>query len=65
MGGAGFSLIPGLILEETGADYGIVGEGESLVVNFADNAARGIYPAERLIGPETRLFGADIPIGKV
>ncbi|MEK7332995.1 MAG: cobalamin-dependent protein, partial [Nitrospirota bacterium] len=34
MGGAGFSLIPGLILEETGADYGIVGEGESLVVNF-------------------------------
>ena len=24
MGGAGFSLMPGLILEETGADYGIV-----------------------------------------
>ncbi|MDD5434914.1 MAG: B12-binding domain-containing radical SAM protein, partial [Nitrospira sp.] len=64
MGGAGFSLIPELILEETGADYGIVGEGESLVVNFADNAARGIYPAERLIGPETRLFGTEIPSAK-
>ncbi|KAF0144097.1 MAG: radical SAM domain-containing protein [Nitrospirae bacterium] len=61
MGGAGFSLMPELILEETGADYGIVGEGESLVVSFANNAARGIYPAERLIGPETRLSGAEIP----
>lgn len=64
MGGAGFSLMPGLILEETGADYGIVGEGESLAVSFANNAARGIYPAERLIGPETRLFGAEIPSAK-
>ncbi len=64
MGGAGFSLIPGLILVETGADYGIVGEGESLAVSFANNAARGIYPAERLIGPETRLSGAEIPSAK-
>lgn len=61
LGGAGFSLMPDLILQETGADYGIIGEGESLVVNFANNAARGIYPEERLIGPETRLVGADIP----
>ena len=60
LGGAGFSLIPDLILLETGADYGIIGEGESLVVRFAEDAARGIYPEERLIGPEIRLTGAGI-----
>jgi lipid biosynthesis B12-binding/radical SAM protein len=60
LGGAGFSLIPELILNETGADYGIIGEGEVLAVEFADNAAKGIYPKERLIGSTTRLPGAQI-----
>lgn len=57
LGGAGFSLIPDLILKETGADYGIIGEGEALIVEFANNAAKGIYPAEPLIGPAARLSG--------
>jgi lipid biosynthesis B12-binding/radical SAM protein len=60
LGGAGFSLIPELILEETGADYGIIGEGEILAVQFADDAANGIYPREPLIGSVTRLSGAEI-----
>jgi lipid biosynthesis B12-binding/radical SAM protein len=60
LGGAGFSLIPDLILQEVGADYGIVGEGESLVVEFAKNAAQGRYPEERLIGPAVRLPGESI-----
>jgi radical SAM superfamily enzyme YgiQ (UPF0313 family) len=60
LGGAGFSLIPGLILKETGADYGIVGEGEVLAVEFANNAAKGIYPGERIIGPASRLPGERI-----
>ncbi len=60
LGGAGFSLIPDLILLETGADYGVVGEGEMLMVRFAENAARGIYPEERLIGPEIGLSGTEI-----
>jgi lipid biosynthesis B12-binding/radical SAM protein len=60
LGGAGFSLVPDLILKETGADYGIVGEGERLAVDFAANAAAGIYPEEKLIGPEIRLNGAEI-----
>ena len=57
LGGAGFSLIPELILKETGADYGIVGEGEVLAVEFANNAAKGIYPKESLIGSTARLTG--------
>jgi len=60
LGGAGFSLIPELILKETGADYGIIGEGEVLAVEFADNAEKGIYPKEPLIGSMTRLVGAEI-----
>jgi lipid biosynthesis B12-binding/radical SAM protein len=60
LGGAGFSLIPDLILEEVGADFGIIGEGEKLIVDFAHNAARGIYPGERLIGPDLKLYGAAI-----
>jgi lipid biosynthesis B12-binding/radical SAM protein len=60
LGGAGFSLIPDLILKETGADYGIVGEGEVLAVEFANNAAKGIYPKEPLIGSTTRLVGNQI-----
>lgn len=60
LGGAGFSLIPDLILQETGADYGIIGEGEVLAVEFANNAEQGIYPQERLIGPASRLSGESI-----
>jgi lipid biosynthesis B12-binding/radical SAM protein len=60
LGGAGFSLIPDLILQETGADFGIIGEGELLAVEFANNAEQGIYPQERLIGPASRLPGGSI-----
>ena len=57
LGGAGFSLIPELILKETGADYGIVGEAESLVVDFVANASRGVYPEQPVIGPAERVEG--------
>lgn len=60
LGGAGFSLIPDLILKETGADYGIIGEGEVLAVEFVNNAAKGIYPTESLIGPAARITGEQI-----
>jgi lipid biosynthesis B12-binding/radical SAM protein len=60
LGGAGFSLIPDLILKETGADYGIIGEGEVKAVEFANNAAKGIYPTEPLIGSMNKLQGGQI-----
>lgn len=59
LGGAGFSLVPELILRKTGADYGIIGEGESLMVDFANNAARGIYPEKRVISSDSRLQGQE------
>ncbi len=64
LGGAGFSLAPELILDEIKADYGIVGEGESLIVDFTNNVAQGIYPNEPLLGPDCKLTGTDIPSAK-
>lgn len=60
LGGAGFSLVPDLILRETGADYGFVGEGEELLVEFAANAANGIYPEKPLVLPNYALAGGSI-----
>ena len=60
LGGAGFSILPERILEETGADYGIVGEGERSVVEFAANAGAGRFPETRCIRSETLLDGGAI-----
>ncbi len=34
LGGSGFTLLPEAVLEFTGADFGIVGEGESSLISF-------------------------------
>ncbi len=34
LGGSGFSIMPEKILDKIGADYGIVGEGEALILEF-------------------------------
>ncbi|MCK4389432.1 MAG: lipid biosynthesis B12-binding/radical SAM protein [Desulfobacterales bacterium] len=61
LGGSGFSIMPEVILREVGADYGIVGEGESLMVDFVANAGRGVYPEERCIRASFKLSGKKIP----
>ena len=60
LGGSGFSLMPDEILDATGADYGIVGEGETLIVKFVDDAGRGVYPDRRRIELSSRLAGDEI-----
>ena len=57
LGGAGYSILPERILEETGADYGIVGEGERLAVDFAAGMEAGRFPKERCMRSETLLPG--------
>jgi radical SAM superfamily enzyme YgiQ (UPF0313 family) len=49
LGGGGFSLQPKLLMDRLGADYGIVGEGERLLVELADTLARGGRPERVLI----------------
>lgn len=57
LGGSGFSIMPETILCAVGGDYGIVGEGESAMVEFVSNAARGVYPVERCIRTSSLLEG--------
>lgn len=61
LGGSGFSIMPEAILRRVGADYGIVGEGEYLMLNFVANAEKGIYPQQRCIRGKLKLRGNEIP----
>jgi lipid biosynthesis B12-binding/radical SAM protein len=61
LGGAGFSLMPEEILERTGGDFGIVGEGEVLLCSFIEKAVRGEFPAERILRAPLQLQQDGIP----
>ncbi|MDD2703424.1 MAG: lipid biosynthesis B12-binding/radical SAM protein, partial [Candidatus Omnitrophica bacterium] len=60
LGGTGFSVMPEEILAATGADYGIAGEGEESVVEFARGLASGKLPAERIFRARNKLPGMSI-----
>ena len=60
LGGSGFSLMPELILKRVNADYGIVGEGEKLFVDFINNAEHDIFPEKKCIYSDSLLSGNDI-----
>jgi len=49
LGGPGFSLMPRTILDETGADYGITGEGESAFATLLDNIYEYKMPKQDLL----------------
>lgn len=61
LGGSAFSIMPEIILNEVGADYGIIGEGESTMVEFVNNAAAGKFPEIRCIRSSDYISGEDIP----
>jgi len=61
LGGSGFSIMPEAILKKTGADYGIVGEGEQLIIEFAKNVQKNIFPKDKCIRSKTALSGQEIP----
>ena len=61
LGGPGFSLLPERILKATGADYGVIGEGEAVMTGLADLLSKGKKPERRILGPEMRLSGREIP----
>lgn len=44
LGGSGFSIFPRILLELTGADYGLVGEGEATLVQLLEALERGGVP---------------------
>lgn len=62
LGGTGFSILPEIILDEVGGDYGIVGEGEVLMVQFVNDLAQGIRPNKKCLRSENPLGAHDIPL---
>ena len=62
LGGPAFSILPKRILEYTGADYGVVGEGEEVFKQFLNSAEKGEYPPRgTIISGEASLEGDAIP----
>ena len=63
LGGAGFSIMPETILSHTGADYGIVGEGDQLAVRLTEMLERGGRPCAPLLRQTAPLGSAEIGAG--
>ena len=61
LGGSAFSIMPEEILEKTGADYGVVGEGEVLICSFVESVMSGILPEERILRAPQQLEKDAIP----
>lgn len=61
LGGSGFSIMPDEILAKTGADYGIVGEGEALMPELLELLAAGREPPERVLHAPLKLERDAIP----
>jgi len=60
IGGPAFSILPEELLAYTGADYGIVGEGERLVCEVVASLERGETPP-RIARNGSLLSGAEVP----
>jgi hypothetical protein len=60
LGGAAFSLFAPALMQTTGADYGVVGEGEALFADFLNGLDAGLMPPKGLIGPAPYRSGASI-----
>ena len=63
LGGAGFSLMPEMVLKQTGADYGLAGEGEEIWPAFLEafnqgRVAKGLRPRAK---PGARQLNAYEP----
>ncbi|HEY3307633.1 MAG TPA: lipid biosynthesis B12-binding/radical SAM protein [Desulfuromonadaceae bacterium] len=52
IGGPAFSIMPEELLDFTGADYGIVGEGERLVCDLVRDLSQGAHPPRILRGKQ-------------
>ncbi len=53
LGGPGFSLLPEEILKSSGADFGIIGEGETAIVQLLSELEKGHFPEQRLFRGKT------------
>jgi len=60
LGGSAFSLFPNELLQSTGGDYGITGEGEGIFAELIQNLQLGRPPANRILSSHRPLSGEEI-----
>ncbi len=62
LGGSAFSIFPELIMAQTGAHYGVIGEGEAQFRQLLAAGERGQWPRPgTILSGDTRMAGSDIP----
>jgi radical SAM superfamily enzyme YgiQ (UPF0313 family) len=64
LGGSAYSLFPEEMLAETGADYGIAGEGEETFCDLVEQLAKGITPDKTIFRGHRMLRGDEISFAK-
>lgn len=62
LGGSAFTILPEAILQATGADYGITGEGEIAFCDLINVLENGSTPAGKILPPRPRLSGKQMGI---
>ncbi len=62
LGGPGYSLFPDVLLERTGADYGIVGEGEVVFADLVEDLVAGRKPPQKVQSINMPLKGNEVAI---
>ncbi len=60
LGGSGYSIFPKEMLEMSGADYGIVGEGEKVFVDLANAIRNGNPPEDRILRATAYIEPSDL-----
>jgi len=61
LGGTAFSILPEKLLEEIGADFGIVGEGEELMVDLVNKLQNNKNPFTKILKAKSHLKSTQIP----
>jgi radical SAM superfamily enzyme YgiQ (UPF0313 family) len=60
VGGSGFSVMPERVLEVCGADYGVKGEAERIIVDLIAKLEKGEHPASHILGSRDFLDAEEI-----
>lgn len=64
LGGPGYSLFPDILLELTGADYGITGEGEVVFADLVEDLVAGRLPPQKVLNSNVPLKGNEVAIAE-
>lgn len=64
LGGSAFTILPEAILQATGADYGISGEGEAVFCDLLETLAAGRKPTQQLLPARPLMAGDQLTLSK-